>query len=231
MAFELDPDYIDVAARIREFRTRYPEGTLGALDDAKPFEMVAGTHHTFVVVAAVARRTPDDPAPGVGLAWEPVPGTTPYTRNSELQNAQTAAWGRAIIAVGAADAKVVASAEEVRNRQAEQPEGQRPRQSRPNPQPQPQAQAQPGTGGVEMATDKQRKAIYAICMSRGLEDRTERNDVLSAYAGRTITDDRTITFDEAKIIITKLNEVEPDYSGPHDDSPVEAGYGFGTEPF
>jgi hypothetical protein len=45
-------------------------------------------------------------------------GKTPYTRDSELQNAETSAIGRAIIMVGASDAKKVASANEVRNRQA-----------------------------------------------------------------------------------------------------------------
>lgn len=48
------------------------------------------------------------------------PGRTPYTLGSELMNAETSAWGRAIIAVGAADSKKgISSAEEVRNRQAE----------------------------------------------------------------------------------------------------------------
>ena len=43
-----------------------------------------------------------------------VPGLTPYTKNSELQNAETSAWGRALVAVLAADTKEgVASADEV----------------------------------------------------------------------------------------------------------------------
>ncbi|HEY7821467.1 MAG TPA: hypothetical protein VIG24_01465, partial [Acidimicrobiia bacterium] len=66
---------------------------------------------------ACAYRTPDDPAPGVGLAWEPVPGRTPYTRGSELMVAETSAWGRALAAIGIATNKSVASAEEVRSAQ------------------------------------------------------------------------------------------------------------------
>jgi hypothetical protein len=50
------------------------------------------------------------------LAWEVIPGKTPYTKDSEVQNAETSAWGRAIVAVGAATAKKIASREEVRNR-------------------------------------------------------------------------------------------------------------------
>jgi len=78
----------------------------------------------FIVYAAAARRSPDDPHPGVGMAWEPYPGQTPYTQGSELQNAETSAWGRAVIAALASDAKRgVASREEVRNRRAERDDG------------------------------------------------------------------------------------------------------------
>src|SRR5271166_3302346 len=137
MAFEqrsLD-DYIDVAQRIADFREKYPEGTLDTivLDGNLPFKIVQAEgfekdgsviQQTFVVVVAAAHRTPTDPRPGTGMAWEIFPGRTPYTRGSELQNAETSAWGRAIIAVGASDSKRgVASREEVRNRQAERDDG------------------------------------------------------------------------------------------------------------
>jgi len=137
MAFEqrsLD-DYIDVAQRIADFRERYPQGCLQPLssDNSHGFRIVQVEGHdkndqiimqTFVVVVAAAYRTPDDPRPGIGMAWEVFPGRTPYTRGSELQNAETSAWGRAIIAVGASDAKRgIASREEVRNRQAEREDG------------------------------------------------------------------------------------------------------------
>ena len=128
--FKLDPEYKEVSERIRDFRERYPDGCLQSEILASP---VAG----FVVVAARAYRTPDDPRPGVGLAWEPVPGKTPYTKDSELMNAETSAWGRAIIAVGASDAKHVASADEVRARAAErEPEAEPPKAARQPARPQ-----------------------------------------------------------------------------------------------
>lgn len=117
--FKLD-DYVDVPARIIEFRKKYPEGVL----QAEIVPLPDAFAHDFIAVKGYAYRTPDDPKPGTGLAWEAVPGKTPYTRLSELQNAETSAWGRAIIAVGAADAKKgIASKEDVRNRQedAQQP--------------------------------------------------------------------------------------------------------------
>jgi hypothetical protein len=115
MAFDLD-GYNTVPQRIEEFRKKYPEGSLQQV--GLRFEEFAGG--SWVVYTAAAYRTPDDPTPGHGTAWEPVPGKTSFTRDSELQNAETAAWGRAIVAALAADAqKPIASREEVRNRQPE----------------------------------------------------------------------------------------------------------------
>lgn len=112
--------YNDVAARMIEFRDKYPEGCLQPADPAKPFEVVTVGDRVFIAYTAAAYRTAADPRPGIGVAWEPFPGSTNFTRDSELQNAETSAWGRAILAVGAADAKKgVASREEVRNRQAD----------------------------------------------------------------------------------------------------------------
>jgi hypothetical protein len=108
-------DYIDVATRIVEFREKYPEGSLQ--QQSLEFVQVAGKD--WVVYTAAAYRTPDDVRPGVGTAWEPIPGPTKFTRDSEVQNAETAAWGRAMVAALAVDTrKGIASQEEVRNRQA-----------------------------------------------------------------------------------------------------------------
>lgn len=118
MSYQLPADYIDVAERIRQFREKYPDGSLQQVN--WKVEEVAGK--IFVCYTAAAYRTPDDVRPGIGTAWEPFPGPTPYTRDSELMNAETSAWGRAIIAAGAADAKRVASANEVLNRTSQKDE-------------------------------------------------------------------------------------------------------------
>jgi hypothetical protein len=115
-------DYVDVAERIRMFRELYPEGSLRPANLENPFwvEDVPNVGPRLVYVAA-AYRHPLDPAPGIGSAWEPLPGKTPYTRDSELMVAETSAWGRAIVAALAADTKRgVASSEEVQARR--QPE-------------------------------------------------------------------------------------------------------------
>lgn len=112
--------YVDVAERRRQFREQYPDGRLQPVDPARPFEILELGGATFVVYVAAAYRSPDDTRPGIGAAWEPFPGRTPYTRDSELQNAETSAWGRAIFASLALDEARVASADEVRARQADQ---------------------------------------------------------------------------------------------------------------
>jgi len=105
-------DYIDVAERIREFKKLFPTGSLQRVD--LQFVNIGGKD--FVVYTAAAYRTPDDERPGIGTAWEPIPGKTPYTKDSEVMVAETSAWGRSIIAALSGETKRIASADEVRNR-------------------------------------------------------------------------------------------------------------------
>jgi hypothetical protein len=120
-------DYVDVATRLAEFREKHPDGSLQPADLTRPYGHLTIGADDFVVVVAAAYRSPDDPRPGVGMAYEPYPGKTNFTRGSELQNAETSAWGRAIVAALAADTKRgVASADEVRNRQADRDEDEPP---------------------------------------------------------------------------------------------------------
>jgi len=108
-------DYNTVPERMAEFFAKYSEGSFQA--DCS-FTEING--RWVAVVKAYAYRHPEDPRPGTGWAYEYIPGNTPYTKDSELQNAETSAWGRAVMAVGAADSrKGITSREEVRNRTAE----------------------------------------------------------------------------------------------------------------
>ena len=143
------PDYIDVAERIRDFREQYPQGSLQRVD----LQFIDFAGKSWVVFTAAAYRTPDDERPGHGTAWEPVPGPTNFTRDSELQNAETSAWGRALVAVLAADTKRgVASANEVRNRQgSEGGAGPDPKDAPPSDNRTCVRCSQPITGAVEKA--------------------------------------------------------------------------------
>ena len=131
MGFKMDDSYNDVAHRIAEFRGKYPGGSLQQVKyellevpiytKDKETGVVSQTAvRVYLAYTAAAYRDPDDMKPGIGTAWEPIPGPTPYTRDSEMQNAETAAWGRAIVAALAADTKKgIASQDEVAARKGE----------------------------------------------------------------------------------------------------------------
>jgi hypothetical protein len=158
-------DYVDVAERIRIFRDRFPEGSLQPLDPSEPFQILEVGGQTFVVYTAVAYRSPTDTLPGIAVSWEPFPGKTPYTAGSELMNAETAAWGRAIIAALVADSKKIASLDEVRARREAQNTGHpsaEPRQTRPE-----RPQSDEPASNEPPATEPQERALYAISKKLG----------------------------------------------------------------
>ena len=105
--------YIPVAERIQLLIERFPEASLQPVDPTKPYEVIGQGDTKWIVYAAACYRNPDDPRPGIGIAWEPVPGRTPFTKGSELMVAETSAWGRAIAAVGIGTDRGVASRDEV----------------------------------------------------------------------------------------------------------------------
>lgn len=110
-------DYIEVSERIRMFKEAYPDGSLQS-----DWGFTERDGEQWLTVRAYAYRTADDARPGIGHAWEPIPGRTPYTKGSELMVGETSAWGRALAALGIAVHKGVASAQEIRSAQARTPD-------------------------------------------------------------------------------------------------------------
>jgi hypothetical protein len=115
-------DYVDVKERVRLFYEAYPEGrlvTLQTIGTREPDDVP----RIWVEAAAyryVTRKSDDslewDPLPGRGWSWMMLPGSTPYTKGSEIENAETSAWGRAIGALGIGIATSIASSDEVRSK-------------------------------------------------------------------------------------------------------------------
>lgn len=171
-------NYVDVAERIRLLKERYPEASLQPADPSRPFwiEDVPNVGPRLVYVAA-CYRTPTDPRPGIGMAWEPIPGVTSFTKGSELMVAETSAWGRAIVAALAADSQKIASADEVRNRQ-EQPKPQQPQQS--NVVSMPTKAAKQGGG---QASEAQRKFVHVL-----LKQTQNDNQLIADLTGGTPLD-------------------------------------------
>lgn len=105
-------NYVDVPTRFAAALKRWPE--LRIVEN-RP-EVITVGDKVFIAVTVQVWRTPDDPIPAQGTAWEPIPGATPFTRNSEMMNASTSALGRVLGFMMSFGPKM-ASAEEVRNRQ------------------------------------------------------------------------------------------------------------------
>jgi hypothetical protein len=110
-------DYVDVKARIRLFYEAYDDGRL--VTDR--VEIWQDDDVPRIVVKALAYRTPDDPHPGVGWSWLTLPGTTNFTRGSEIENAETSAWGRAIGSLGIGIDAAIASSDEIKGKQQDTP--------------------------------------------------------------------------------------------------------------
>jgi hypothetical protein len=154
--------YVDVAQRITLFREQYPEGSLQPANPDEPYRIVEVDGRLFLVYVAAAYRHPADPRPGIGMAWEPFPGRTPYTEDSELMVAETSAWGRAIKACLLDDRSKVASLDEVRARRAETP-SEAPRS------PQEPRTASPATDGPKMASEPAKRFLRGLAKSKGYD--------------------------------------------------------------
>lgn len=115
MSFDIS-NYTTVNERILTFYDRYPSGIIST-HPAKTVELGSST---FISVMAEVYTAPDSAAV-CAEAWEPYPGKTPYTRDSEMMNAATSAIGRALMQLGIGIDKSGASAEEVQARKTDGP--------------------------------------------------------------------------------------------------------------
>lgn len=175
-------DYIDVATRIAEFRRLYPNGSLQPVNPLEPIKIINVADKTYLEYVAAAYRTPEDEKPGIGIAWELIPGKTPFTRDSEAANAETSAWGRAIVAALAADTKHgVASLEEVELSKARQ--------------------ETPEKNNNNKASEAQVKKISILRRELGLDDSVYREQLNNLY---NVNSSKDLSVSQAANLIEKL---------------------------
>ena len=108
-------NYVDVATRIKLLVEKYPAASI----NCTPPKVVNIDGHTFIEVTAEVMCNDGSMRIATASAWEPFPGKTPYTRDSEMMNAETSAIGRAIGALGLGLTGSMATANEVANRQGQ----------------------------------------------------------------------------------------------------------------
>lgn len=203
MGYEKPLDYKEVPERIADLKAVHPDARLRPVNPEKPFDIVTIGDKTFIVYAAACYRDADDQLPGIGVAWEPFPGRTPYTKDSELMNAETSAWGRAIVAALRSESKSIASAEEVRNRQAEQSQPAQPRRQEQHSTVRRAPAATAETG--ELASQKQLGMIGALFGDKGfLDDRAVRHAYVKEIIGREFESTKELSKREASKVIESL---------------------------
>lgn len=111
--------YVDVKERIRLFYEFFGNGRL--VTEQVRLE-IGPDQLPRVIVSALAYRTPDDPLPARGWSWMELPGTSGFTKHSELENTETSAWGRAIAALGILVDQSIATRQEVQNKHDDAPD-------------------------------------------------------------------------------------------------------------
>lgn len=180
-------DYIQVDQRIQEFYAKFPDGRLQSeivtwqVDGRGEITTRSGKQDVLighVVIKGLAFRTPDDPLPGIGFSSMLMPGGTPYTRNSEIENAETSAWGRAIAACGIEVRKGIASADEIRNKESDG--------ERYEVRITPSNAEQPQKGGHQDKITRP-QIVEIIELSKSLDyDPTEMADIICGLVGRPV---------------------------------------------
>ena len=163
MAYNIE-DYIEVKDRIEKLYQDYPNASIQT-------EIIELTDKRVTVKASVYTN-PEDPIPTTGHSYMNIPGTTNYTRGSELENAETSAVGRAIALMGYEVKKSIASRDEVASKQVE--EGYEPA-AKVSPK------SYPTTLSEDQATDKQMALVLGRATERFNNDQATAKTQLNGF--------------------------------------------------
>ena len=189
MSFNLD-NYVDVPTRLRMALEKHPD--LRIQESQPIFREV--NDKLYIEIKCTVWRDKDDPLPVIAYCWEPFPGTTPYTRDSEQMNASTSALGRALGMMGFGIEHKMASKQEVLARQTE-PEV---------------VTRKDGTVAEDPFTDKPQTYAKVLTMKPGQASPKQLGMIRALAKGRELTLTATICEHVSRIIereITKLDEL------------------------
>ena len=188
MPFNID-DYIEVKDRVKQLKKDYPDSVIQT-------DVIELTD-TRVTIKAFIYLDNEGKKPTTGHSYMNIPGTTSFTRGSELENAETSAVGRAIANLGYAIDKSIASRDEVQSKQVEEgyeaPKSQRPPQqgqylgnartySGPDTRPVSQAQVEKYIPGIVRDSGKSEDEVQAMLRLLDAETYSDlTKDALAKY--------------------------------------------------
>ena len=204
MSFNLD-NYVDVPTRLRMALDKYPD--LRIQESQPTFRDI--NNKLYIEIRCTVWRDKDDSIPVIAYCWEPFPGTTPYTRDSEQMNASTSALGRALGMMGFGIDYKMASKQEVLARQQPTVTTEVATYSDGGPVPDPFTGEAQMTNVVKFkdpkgkASDKQLGMIRALARGKGLAPGAPQMDAMSELVGRKLVKLDELTKADASAIIDK----------------------------
>ena len=201
MSFNLD-NYVDVPTRLRMALENFPD--LRVQESQPTFREV--NEKLYIEIRCTVWRDKDDQLPCIAYCWEPFPGRTPYTKDSEQMNASTSALGRALGMMGFGIDHKMASKQEVMARQ-EQPRVEIARypDGEPIPDPftgEPQTNVVPLKAGPGKASEKQIGMIRVIAKTRGFTPGSQTMREVGNVLNREVVKFDELTKQEASAVIT-----------------------------
>ena len=205
MSFNLD-NYVDVPTRLRMSLEKYPDLRV---QESQPVFREIG-NKLYIEIKCTVWRDKEDQLPAIAYCWEPFPGTTPYTRDSEQMNCSTSALGRALGMMGFGIDHKMASKQEVLARQpAVEIKTEVAKYDNGNPIPDPFDEKPQTTKVVNIrdpkavASAKQLGMIRALARTNGIPAGIGVIKAVSEIIGRDVLVLEELTKGEASDVITK----------------------------
>ena len=205
MTFNLD-NYVDVPTRLRMSLEKYPDLRV---QESQPVFREIG-NKLYIEIKCTVWRDKEDQLPAIAYCWEPFPGTTPYTRDSEQMNCSTSALGRALGMMGFGIDHKMASKQEVLARQpAVEIKTEVAKYDNGNPIPDPFDEKPQTTKVVNIrdpkavASAKQLGMIRALARTNGIPAGIGVIKAVSEIIGRDVLVLEELTKGEASDVITK----------------------------
>jgi hypothetical protein len=203
MSFNLD-NYVDVPTRLRMALEKFPD--LRVQESQPTFREV--NDKLYIEIRCTVWRDKDDQLPCIAFCWEPFPGRTPYTKDSEQMNASTSALGRALGMMGFGIDHKMASKQEVLARQ--EPEQPRVEVARyadggeiPDPfTGEPQTNVIPMKAGPGKASEKQIGMIRALARTQGFTPGSQTMREIGTVLNREVVKLDELSKQEASAVIT-----------------------------